>query len=308
MPNSHKSFRNRDRPIESGVQKRTFTGMDAVDHVQPADPQRAAKRRRNRRRRIIIYGFLIASLCGFWLWQPWEYDFIERRAPHPNPMIDPNSTSLFSRGTKVLIVTAHPDDSEFYVGGTLAKLRDSGAEIHQVIVTDGDKAYYGPLTDVARNRRERRAEALAAARQWGGKSLVFLGFQDGRLGISNRLVLRLREEIDKIKPDYVLAFDFDYPPRLSHKDHRVAGQAVALALDGNPGVKWLMRFSTSHPNYVVDISDYWPEKEELLKIHKSQFFGKRLVQVTNMVQDRAVEDAEKIEATYGEGFRATPLK
>jgi LmbE family N-acetylglucosaminyl deacetylase len=282
--------------------------MADADQTQPADPARLAKRRRYRRRRIIVYGSLVAAVWGFWLWQPWELDLIERPAPHPNPRIDPDSKRLFAQGTKVLIVTAHPDDSEFYVGGTLAKLRDSGAVIHQVIVTDGDKAYYGPLTDVKKNRRERRQEALTAARSWGGKDLVFLGYQDGRLQNSVHLVERLRAEIDKFHPEYVLAFDFDFPPRLSHKDHRVAGQAAAIALDNPSSVRWLLRFSTSHPNFVTDISNYWPEKEEMLKIHKSQFFGERLIRVTNMVQDRAVSDGEIIETTYGEGFRATPLK
>lgn len=272
-------------------------------------PDREAKRRRNRRRRIVVYGGLIAAVWGFWLWQPWELDIIERPAPHPNPRIDPDFDRLFAKGTKVLIVTAHPDDSEFYVGGTLAKLRDSGAEIWQVIVTDGDKAYYGPMTDVPKNRRERREEALNAARQWNGKHLFFLGYQDGRLSQSDALVNRLREIMKKFQPEYVLAFDFDHPPRLSHKDHRVAGQVTALALDGPPAsARWLLKFSTSHANAFVDISDYWEEKEAMLKIHKSQFYGERLTRVTNMVQDRAISDGEAIDKTYGEGFRAVPLR
>jgi hypothetical protein len=69
-----------------------------------------------------------------------------------------------------------------------------------------------------------------------------------------------------------------------------------------------MRFSTQFPNYVVDITDYWPEEEELLKIHMSQFHGDRLEQVTNMVEYSAIEDGQRIGTSYGEGFRAIPLK
>ncbi len=250
----------------------------------------------------------MAAFWGFWNWQPWEYDIIRRPVPHPNPRVDPDSKRLFSPGTRVMIVTAHPDDSEFYVGGTLARLQESGAEIWQVILTDGDKAYYGPLTDAAKNRVERRQEAIDAAKSWGGKNLVILGYPDGRLKTSAELVTRLREEFAKFKPEYVLAFDFDYPPRFSHKDHRISGQAVAEALDDAPSVEWLMRFSTSQPNYIADISEFWDRKAEMLKIHKSQFYGERLTRVTNMVQDRAVEDGEAIESTYGEGFRVQKLK
>ncbi|MCC7229926.1 MAG: PIG-L family deacetylase [Fimbriimonadaceae bacterium] len=269
------------------------------------DPK--VKRKRNRRQRTVVYGSLLAMLWGFWVWQPWEFDFVPREMPHPNPKVDPASARLFSKGTRVLIVTAHPDDSEFYVGGTLSKLRDSGAVIRQVIVTEGDKAYYGPFTNVSENRRIRHQEALEAARAWRGQDLIFLGFSDGRLKAGDRLVQRLQVEIEKFKPEYVLSFDYDYPPRMSHGDHRQTGKAVALAMDKATGVRWYMRFSTIAPNFIVDISDYWDQKKELLKIHKSQFHGDRLVNVTNMVEDSAMIDGERIGVTYGEGFRAMAI-
>lgn len=268
----------------------------------------AVRKRKNRRRRFIAYGTIIALIWGFWVWQPWEYDIIKRPRPIPHPKVDPDPERLFAKGTKVMIVTAHPDDSEFYVGGTLAKLRDAGAEIWQIIITDGDKTYYGPLTDAKKNRVERREEALNAARAWGGKNLAILGYPDGRLETSDRLVERLRLEMEKFQPEYVLAFDYDYPPNPSHKDHRIAGQAMAIAVEKAPSVKWFMRYSTMYPNYVSDISDYWDEKEGMLKIHKSQFYGEKLKRVTNMVQDRAVNEGELIGTTYGEGFRVQKLK
>ncbi len=270
----------------------------------PVDEQTKRKRRK---RRFWVYGTLLTAVWGFWLWQPWEVDLFVRAQPIPNPNVDPDTSALFAKGMRVLVVTAHPDDSEFYIGGTLAKLRDSGAEIWQVIITDGDKAYYGPFTDVKKNRQERHEEALAAARSWGGKNLVILGYPDGRLHSSPRLVERLRMEIDKFRPEYVLAFDHNCPPRFSHRDHRRAGLVVAEALDKPSSARWLLRFSTMYPNYVSDISDYWPEKESMLKIHKSQFYGQRLEGVTNMVEDGAIRDGERIGTTYGEGFRATPL-
>jgi LmbE family N-acetylglucosaminyl deacetylase len=270
----------------------------------PLDDQ---TRRKRRIRRVVVYGLLLGAFWGFWVWQPWEIDIIERRGPLPNPMVDPHVEKLFSKGTRVLVVTAHPDDSEFYIGGTLAKLRDSGAEMRQVILTDGDKAYYGPLTNAAENRVVRREEALAAARSWGAKDLIILGYPDGRLKVDSKLVARLRLEIEEFKPDYVLASDFEFPPRFSHRDHRRSGEAVALALVEPSSAKWLLRFSTAHPNYVVDMTEYWPEKMEMLKVHKSQFHGDRLVGITNMVENRSIEDGEIIGASYGEGFRATQL-
>src|SRR5207302_10889033 len=49
---------------------------------------------------------------------------------------------LFRPETRVLIVSAHPDDTEFYLGGTLLRLAEAGARLHLVVATDGDKGYY----------------------------------------------------------------------------------------------------------------------------------------------------------------------
>ena len=40
---------------------------------------------------------------------------------------------------RVLVVTAHPDDSEFGAGGTIARLAKDGCEVTYVIATNGNK-------------------------------------------------------------------------------------------------------------------------------------------------------------------------
>lgn len=254
-----------------------------------------------------MLALLLGGLWGFYLWVPWEFDLRDRVPPIPNPKMAPEPERLFAKDTRVLIVTAHPDDSEFYTGGTLAKLRDAGAEIWQVITTDGDKSFYGPFTNVEENRRVRREESLEAARAWGGTNLVMLGYPDGRLKNSQELVKRLKQEIEKFQPEYVMSFDYDFPPRRSHKDHRITGQAVALALEDAPSVRWYLRFSTSQPNYHEDISNYWAEKEQFLMIHKSQFQEKKDF-IVDMVKKRAIEDGEAIDKRYAEGFRVMQMK
>lgn len=262
-------------------------------------------RRKHRKRRIIVYGTIVAALIGLWNWQPWEYDFIERTPPASNPPVDPDRAKLFAKGARILLVTAHPDDSEFYIGGTLNQLSKT-AEIHQVICTDGDKAYY-PFEDHERNRRVRKAEAQAAADAWKGREVIFLGYPDGRLRDNEGVVARMKEIIERIKPQYILAFDGDYPPRASHQDHRRAGDITKKAALAAKGPEWLMLFSTHYPNFVVDITDDWDRKKELLAIHASQFNGERLERVTNMVAGSAEQDGERIGVTLGEGFRCIRL-
>jgi LmbE family N-acetylglucosaminyl deacetylase len=275
----------------------------------PLDPiERQLRRRKRRKRRIIVYGSLLLLSWAAWVWQPYELDVIPRKIPSPDPAVDPDASRLFSKGVKVLVVTAHPDDSAFFIGGLLTQLGKSGAEIHQIICTDGDKAYYWIFAEPESLRPIRRNEALEELRTWSGKDVTFLGKPDGRLRADDDLVGRIRKRIDEVQPEYVLCFDGDYPPRWSHQDHRRSGDATEQAVKGAPSVKWLMKFSTIAPNYVRDISNDWDAQQNLLAIHRSQFHGRHLEMVTNMVQNSAVEDADRINATYGEGFRCIRLR
>jgi len=264
---------------------------------EPLSPEVRIKRRN---RRLVVYGGLLGLFIGLYKWQPWEFDLVQRLPADPGPRVDPDAAKLFSPGTKILLVTAHPDDSEFYIGGTLKKLSRT-AEIHQIICTDGDKGYY-PFEDYEANRRVRRAEALEAARAWNGKTLRFLARPDGRLRADDGLVSAIQTEIERLRPDYVLAFDGVYPPRMSHQDHRRAGDATVLAAQ-RAKVPWILKFSTGAPNFFVDITDQWDDKRAYLAIHKSQFFGERLDRVANMVAHSAEVDGERSGVTLAEGFR-----
>lgn len=270
--------------------------------------EKLERRRRNRKRRLIAYGSLALLAYGFWVWVPWEYDFIPRTLPSPNTPVDPDTKHLFSKGTKVLIVTAHPDDSAFYIGGLLTQLGKSGAEIHQIICTDGDKAYYWIFANPESNRRIRRDEALEELHTWKGQDVLFLGLPDGRLRANDELIKRIRKRIDEVQPEYVLCFDGDYPPRLSHQDHRRSGNAAQAAIKGATSVRWLMKFSTIAPNWTCDITHEWEAQKNLLRIHKSQFHGDHLQRVTDMVESSALDDGQRVNGTYGEGFRCIKLR
>lgn len=255
-----------------------------------------------------FYGSFFALIYAFLWYQPYEIDIFPRRPPEPNPMVDPDSKQLFSKGTRVLIVTAHPDDSEFYIGGMLVKLARSGADLHQVICTDGDKGYYLFFTNAARNRIVRKEEASNAAKAWNAKSLVFLGYPDRFLHADGDVIDRIAAEIERVQPEYILTFDGDYPPRASHQDHRRCGDATMIAAKRTHVAKWIMMFQTIAPNYVVDISDLWDDQKKLLMIHKSQFYGKRLDGVENMISSIAEKDGALASFDMGEGLRCVKLQ
>jgi LmbE family N-acetylglucosaminyl deacetylase len=279
-----------------------------VPRPVPTPEVQSQRRKKRIRSRLIFWGLFVGLIYGFLWIQPYEIDIVPRTPPKPNPILDPDSKRLFAKGTRILVVTAHPDDSEFFIGGLLTKLSRTGAELHQLICTDGDKGYYLIFTDAAKNRVVRRQEATNAAHAWHARSLEFLGFPDRFLHPNPDVVDKIAAAIERIKPEYILTFDGKYPPRASHQDHRRCGDATLLAAEQTHIAKWVMMFQTIGANYVFDISDLWEDQKQLLMIHKSQFYGKHLEGVENMIAYSAEVDGALVGYDMGEGLRCVKLK
>src|SRR5947207_13385062 len=80
-----------------------------------------------------------------------------------------------------MVVTAHPDDSEFGAGGTVAKLAKEGCEVVYVIVTNGNKGSSDRSMTPERLARIREEEQRNAARTLGVERVAFLGYADGEV-------------------------------------------------------------------------------------------------------------------------------
>jgi LmbE family N-acetylglucosaminyl deacetylase len=220
--------------------------------------------------------------------------------------LDPESSILFSKKASVVVVAAHPDDPEYYIGGTLLRLHQAGAKIAIVMCTDGDKGYYPWfLTDAAKNRVVRRAEQIAAAKRYDAQ-VFFLARRDGRLKADDALIAAVKEAMEKVHPNYLLTFDPDYPPRVQHSDHLQSGVAGIAAARQMPEIRWILRFATHAPNFVVDVSKVWDERQSVLAVHKSQFFGEHLDGIREMIEDRSMQEGAPKGFEEGEAFRCSP--
>ena len=86
----------------------------------------------------------------------------------------------------VLAIVAHPDDLEWYIGGTLKRLSDNGANVQVIVGTDGEK---GPnrskSVDLAATRR---AEQAAAGKINGYTQIHSLGLPDRGLAADPRFL------------------------------------------------------------------------------------------------------------------------
>ena len=261
-------------------------------------------------RRIFTLLFLVLFFCGggaYW-WNPQRLHYPPRKPPADYPKVDPDSANLFSPRTKVTVVVGHPDDAEYFISGALLKLHDSGAKITLVVVTDGDKSYYPPYTtNIEENRRVRHQEQTEASSNYGA-NVVFLGGPDGRYNPDEPVLrAKLKSALNDSKPDYILAFDSEYLPRVQHRDHENSGRA-AIELAPSTSAKWLLLFSTTAPNYTIDTSKYWEGRSKLVAIHKSQFSGEKLELIRGTLYEKEMTDGEAAGFELGEGFRAIKLK
>ena len=256
--------------------------------------------------RMLLLFVLIVG--GAYWWNPQKLHYPTKKTPENVPKIDPNSAKLFSKGTNVTVVVGHPDDAEFFISGALLKLHEAGAKITLIVVTDGDKGYYPSfLTNVAENRRIRRQEQVDASANYGAE-VIFMSGPDGRYNPDEPFLrAQLLAKIHSAHPDYILAFDSEYLPRVQHRDHENSGRA-ATELASSTNAKWLLLFSTTAPNYTVDTSKYWEGRSRLVAIHKSQFYGEKLNLIRGMLYEKEMTDGEAAGFELGEGFRAVKLK
>lgn len=269
-------------------------------------PERKAKLRK---RRIIVYSTVTALLVGAYLYQPIRIDPLPKRPPDPNPPVDPDSERLFAKGAKIALIQAHPDDSEFYMAPLLLRLKESGADIHQLVMTDGDKDYYF-WQDNSKLRSIRQAEQRHASSHYASE-ILFLGRPDGRLSWQKDNVESVREFLERVQPDYVLAFDGVYWPRRSHADHREAGVTTRQAIESmrrEKRPKWLLMYSTTAPNFFPGVDKTVDAGMELVKLHKSQFFGERLKMIQGWLMDGWYEAGQKGASSYAVPLRAQKLR
>jgi LmbE family N-acetylglucosaminyl deacetylase len=192
--------------------------------------------------------------------------------------------------SRVLVVTAHPDDVDFGAGGTIATWAKAGAEVAYCVATDGDAG--GSDRSISRPdmARTRQQEQRAAAAEVGVTSVTFLGYPDGRLSLTTELRRDVSRVVRQFRPQRLVC---QSPERnwdrigASHPDHLVAGEATLCAAypdARNPfahpelleeGLEpyavqevWLM--ASPRSNRAVDITDAFDRKVAALARHESQ--------------------------------------
>ncbi len=219
---------------------------------------------------------------------------------------------------RVMVVTAHPDDSEFGAGGTVAKLAKQGCEVTYVVVTNGNKGSSDRTMTPERLAKIREEEQRNAARTLGVERVEFLGYPDGELEDTRDLRRDITRQIRRWRPDLLITQNphRTYNLYASHRDHRITAGVVLdcvypLARDHMSfpellpevephKVREIHVMQWENPHLVVDISDTMDLKLKALACHASQLGN--FPAVEKRVRERSAELGKPKGYAYAEAF------
>lgn len=219
----------------------------------------------------------------------------------------------------VLIITAHPDDAELCMGGTIAKFVKNKFSVGIIDLTKGELGSRG-------NEKTRKLEAEASNKILGVKVRDNLDLPDGNIMVNHENVLKVISKIRKYKPKIVFTSYFND----RHVDHINGSNLVKKAFFMSGLVKvptnmnsksqthyrpmklyYYMHFYPFEPSFIIDISDTFEAKMNSVKAFKTQFFDPESTEpetfisqpnFLKFVESRAQVYGFRIGKSYGEPF------
>ena len=219
----------------------------------------------------LVVSVAVTGACLYALWFAWPIFFGRRPAPTDPALARSLGEPITRPGLSILVVVAHPDDAEWYCGGTLARAVAAGSRVTVIVATDGEAGRGAPTP--AELAVTRRREQLEAARILGYTRTVFLEIPDRGVSRAADLNDRIAAVWKEVNPDIVLTFDAGSPARpYIHPDHQAVGHAVIDMLEGkqvSPATAYL--FHSSRPNAVVDVTQFMDLKRSAMQAHRTQF-------------------------------------
>lgn len=200
--------------------------------------------------------------------QQWAERFMARYIAPDHPGLALAQGELLVRTPRrVLALTCHPDDLEFFCGGVLRRMALAGSRITAVVLSDGEKR--GNWKELA---EQRQSEQREAARLQGYESVTFLHLPDFGLPEDPRLEHVVTRAWDQVAPDVIVAFDpKELVPQMANRDHKALGRTVMdLARARLFGGTQVYFYGTHLPDVLVDITAVMADKIRAVKAHQSQ--------------------------------------
>lgn len=223
--------------------------------------------------------------------------------------------------SRVLIISAHPDDSEYGAAGSAAVWTAEGKEVFYLVCTRGDKGSDDPNMTSERLSQIREQEQRNAVAEIGGKEVNFLDFKDGELAPTYQFREAIVREIRRVRPYTVVTHDPTHvysDQGINHPDHRAVGTAVLDSVFPTARdrlnylqheveglkphkVREILLWGAQEPNHWVDIGPAIDKKVAALSQHKSQIGDHD--KLRERMAERAGHLGEKKGIAMAEAFR-----
>lgn len=218
---------------------------------------------------------------------------------------------IFENKFRMLVVMPHPDDTELYLGATVARLIQDGKRVRVVKMTYGDKGSRQEKVTQSELRTIREKEDREAMKILGVKDEdnIYLGLGDGEIEHDLATIGKVAYQIRLFKPqliittnpqDLIIRFDKDVN-WVNHRDHRHTGR---IAVDAAyPYARDLLFFPEhftnteasswacteflftdvyEHPDLVyIDVTDFIDYRTKALAAHSSQYSMKHAQESTD---------------------------
>lgn len=167
----------------------------------------------------------------------------------------------------ILVLSPHPDDEVIGLGGSIILHQIKGSHITVLYMTDG--RHESPKLGISKEQmiKKRRSDAELLKNQLKIDQ-IFWDIEDNKLTNDSKTVNKFIKLLEKIKPQIIYLpsfFDFNH-------DHFAANQILFDSLLKSPDFKTIVNGyevwnNIPFPNYIVDISPYFKEKEQLLSVY-----------------------------------------
>lgn len=213
----------------------------------------------------------------------------------------------------ILIVSAHPDDETLGAGGSLFKHRSNGDNLYWLIVTNifEDQGF-------SKNRVESRQQEMEkVSAMFGFKKTFKLDYPTMSLSSSTvgKLIPEISEIFHEVKPEIVYTLNRSD----AHSDHRHTFDAVAACTKSfrYPFIKQVLMYEcisetefapflpekVFQPNYFVDISEYFEQKLEVMKVFDSEIGEHPFPRSLKNIEALATYRGANVGVKYAEAFQ-----
>jgi LmbE family N-acetylglucosaminyl deacetylase len=189
---------------------------------------------------------------------------------------------------RAVAVVAHPDDLEYGAASAIARWTGQGKDVSYVLATSGEAGIDGMApseTGPLREEEERRSAAVV-----GVSHVEFLGHPDGTVEQGLALRRDIAGALRRLRPDVVVALNFELSwgdsAIVNQADHRAVGLATLDACRdagnrwvfpeaGQPwtGIREVYVVGASAPTHYVDVSDTLQLGIASLRAHAAYIAG-----------------------------------